>query len=223
MSNGTIVSIDGPSASGKSTVAKRVARELGFFYVDSGSLYRGITWKTLNDGSAAANAGVVAVALAESGIEFTSDNDAVCFTIDGVDPGAELRSEAVRENVSEVAAIPEVRTAVLEWLRAMPAIGNLVVEGRDIGSAVFPDIELKFYLDASPEERARRRHADIVGRNEQVDLASVQDSLGRRDRSDSGRKMAPLKIPDGAIVVDTTGMSIDQVVAAIVARARESL
>ncbi len=207
-----VVAIDGPAASGKSTVARRLARHFGYLYVDSGALYRGVTWAALErDVPGTDTAGVLAV-MGALQIEFGVEDGAVTYTIDGVRPGAALRTEVVNRNVSPVAAIPEVRAQVVRWLRDMAALGPLVMEGRDIGTRVFPASPHKFYLDADPEVRARRRLGEMA---EAGDVAQVGESLRRRDRIDSGRQVDPLRVAPDAMVLDSTALSIDEVVAAI--------
>ena len=206
-----VIAIDGPSASGKSTVAKKVAVGLGFLYVDSGSLYRGVTWKALKEAVSTSDAGKVAEMLKTVDIIFFVGDGAVRFKIDGIELKSEIRSIAVNENVSKIAAMPVVRTKVVTWLRDMRSFGNLVMEGRDIGTAVFPDAEYKFYLDASEEERARRRFSEIHGGVEKITFTEVNESLKRRDAIDKGRKMDPLRVAQGAVIVDTTSMNIEQV------------
>ena len=213
-----VIAIDGPSASGKSTVARKVAAGLGYQYVDSGALYRGIAWRATGMGADASVAADVVSAMKKMAVVFFVEAGAVRYRIDGVEPRAEIRTERVSEQVSLVAAIPEVRARVTQWLREMTEFGNLVMEGRDIGTVVFPGAEAKFYLDASAEERARRRHAELNPAGETADVGRVMNSLKNRDQRDSGRKTAPLKLADDAQVVDTTGLSIDQVVEAILKR-----
>jgi cytidylate kinase len=210
-----VVAIDGPAASGKSTVARRVAAAAGFLYVDSGSLYRGITWKALGVGVAVDDEAAVTSLLERLDVKFETVDGRVRFSLDGEDPGDGIRSMAVNESVSKVAAMPAVRCRVNTWLRDMLRLGALVVEGRDIGSAVFPGARWKFYLDADPEERARRRHAETVGKTPGVDAQTIGRGLRRRDDHDSRRKMDPLKTAPDAQVVDTTHLSIDEVVAII--------
>jgi len=210
-SKAQVIAIDGPSASGKSTVARKVAAAVGWLYVDSGALYRGITWKVLEEGGDPANPAQVVDCAARLGIEFFVASGAVRFRIAGVEPVAEIRTDRVNERVSEVAAVPEVRAAVTDWLRGMRKFGSLVMEGRDIGTVVFPDADLKYYLDASPEERARRRHAETKAA-EADGVGRVLVSLQNRDRKDSARKTAPLRAAPEARVLDTTGLTVDQVV-----------
>ena len=203
-----IVAIDGPSASGKSTVARGVAGALGYLYVDSGSLYRCVAWMALTGGVSVEDAPAVEALARELPISFASTDGAVTFRVGDLRPTRELRTEEVNRAVSPVAAMPGVRKQVVAWLRGMVCFGDLVMEGRDIGTVVFPDAEHKFYLDASPEERARRRFTqDGKGSVEQVG-----DSLSRRDRIDSTRVTAPLTVAPGAIVVDSTGLSVAGVV-----------
>lgn len=212
-----IIAIDGPAASGKSTVARKVAAALGYLYVDSGSLYRGVTWLALRKRVNPSDAEAVNAMLAETAWDFHVRHGAVIYTLAGEDPADEIRSGEVNENVSFIARIPEVRTMVVERLREMTALGSLVIEGRDIGSVVFPETEHKFYLDADPVERARRRSLEAGD-----DVETTQASLARRDKLDSSRKTAPLQIALGAKVVDTTSLEIDEVAEQVLDAFRES-
>lgn len=216
--SGRVIAIDGPSASGKSTVARRVAHATGGIYVDSGALYRGMTWAALQQGVDPRDEAAVSACKDRSDWQFRVVDHAVHFTIDGVDPGEEIRGEAVRESVSYVAKISGVRTFIVAQLQAMTRFGPLVMEGRDIGSVVFPDTPYKYYLDADPEERARRRNEEIRQREGRSEIDRVLSSLEKRDKMDSSRKTAPLQVAEGAEVVNTTHMDIDEVVSAIVAR-----
>lgn len=206
-----IIAIDGPSASGKSTVARKTAQKLGWCYVDSGSMYRSITWIGLLNKVDFANQAEIQRTAESAKFEFKVENGGVSFTINGKLPGDNIRSVDVNNNVSKVAAVQSVRALVNEHLRKMLGLGNLVIEGRDIGTAVFPETPYKFYLDASPEERAKRRHAEIAGKQE-LSVNQVDESLKRRDKMDSSRRVDPLKIASDAHVIDSTGMTIDQVV-----------
>ncbi len=208
-----VVAVDGPSASGKSTVARAVAQALNYRYVDSGALYRTVTWYALQQGRAVDDAESLAEWVNRTRFTFsTADDGVVRVRIDDMlPPVADLRSEAVVEAVSDVAAVPDVRRAVGDVLRDMTRLGPLVVEGRDIGTVVFPDTPLKFFVDADPEERARRRSAETGG-----DVCRVKESLQRRDRKDSSRPSAPLRRAADAIRIDTTRMTVQQVVDLIV-------
>jgi len=216
----TVIAIDGPSASGKSTVARGVAAALGCLYVDSGSVYRGITWQALREGLDVADGAAVAALTERIPLEFYQEATGVRFRIGDVTPVQELRTKAIDESVSRVAANQAVRTKVVAWLRSLTQFGDLVMEGRDIGTAVFPGTPHKFYLDASAEERARRRHAEIVGQQKNVEVKDVGDALRRRDQIDSTRKVDPLKVAPDATIVDSTGLSAEQVVARVVEQVR---
>lgn len=217
-----IIAIDGPAASGKSTVSRRVAAALHGVHVDSGSLYRGLTWKLLRDGLSCRDEQAVLKMLASLRMEFFLAAGSVRFTIDGEDPGMEIRSERVAEQVSLVAAMPGVRAWIVERLRSMRQFGSLVMEGRDIGTVVFPYTPFKFFLDADPEERARRRLGDLAGAEGTPSFSKVKTSLLRRDALDSERAAAPLARAADALVIDTTSLSIDEVVAQIVSAARQT-
>ncbi len=217
------VAIDGPSASGKSTVSRSVARALGFVYVDSGMFYRTLTWKAVGEGVAPGDAPAVIDLMRRCRWETSVADGVVRLSLDGVDPGVAIRSEPVRERVSEIAAIPEVRAFIVARLRDTAALGSLVMEGRDIGTVVFPDSPWKFYLDADPEERARRRARELEQMEGHADTAVVRDSLARRDQRDRTRKDAPLQIALHATVIDSTSMSADEVSALIASRVRAAI
>lgn len=210
------IAIDGPSASGKSTVSKLLAEKLHYVYVDSGSFYRGITWKALQEGVDVTDSSSVVNCLKKMNWEMMLEGRNLIFEIDGQNPGIQLRSEPVREKVASVAVIPEVRAYVVEKLRATTQFGNVVMEGRDIGSVVFPETPYKYYLDADPAERARRRSREIQEMEGQSDVQDVMDSLRRRDKIDSTRKTAPLHISPNAMVINSTAMGIDEVVQTII-------
>lgn len=214
--NVTIVAVDGPSASGKSTVSRRTAEAVGFIYVDSGALYRGITWKCVKDGIDVKDSQAVTNLLIRMDFDLVLRGNAVGYLIDGEDPGMEIRAEPVRERVADIAAQQPVRVFIVDKLRQMTQFGNLVMEGRDIGTVVFPDTPFKYYLDADPEERARRRAAEIQQQEGTGDVTEVLDSLRRRDKKDSSRATAPLQIALGAKIINSTGMTIEQVVDVIV-------
>ena len=220
--SGLVIAIDGPSASGKSTVSQKVAQRLNFIHVDSGSLYRGVTWYFLSRKVNAADNAVIAAVLGQMRMDFLVRDNAVKFSIDGVEPDAELRSETVNNNVSQIAALPAVREWVVNKLRKMPSFGDLVMEGRDIGTAVFPEAIFKFYLDAAPEERARRRYLETAGVDKKAAYDDILRSILKRDGIDSSRAFDPLKVAPGAVVIQSTKMSVDEVVDFIVAKVQGS-
>ena len=218
----TIVAVDGPSASGKSTVSRKTAEAIGFMYVDSGALYRGITWKCVRENVDVKDTQAVTNLLIRMTMDLVLRGNAVGYLIDVEDPGQEIRGEAVRERVADIAAQQPVRVYIVEKLRQMTKFGNLVMEGRDIGTVVFPDTPFKYYLDADPEERARRRAAEIKQQEGTDDVDAVLSSLRRRDQKDSSRATAPLQIALGAKIINSTGMTIEQVVSTIIWDLREA-
>ncbi len=218
----TVIAIDGPSASGKSTVARGVALALSFNYVDSGALYRGLTWKALRTGTPTDDPQAVIDLVYRLDVQPFVEERAVRYSIDGEDPGNQVRSVPVQERVSDLAAVPEVRQVVVRLLRAATRFGSLVMEGRDIGTVVFPDAPFKIYLDADPEERARRRHQELAHVVEGSTVDNVLDSLKRRDQKDTTRKTAPLQIALGALVIDSTTMQAEAVVERVVALVRQA-
>ena len=214
--NTIVVAVDGPSASGKSTVSRRTAAAVGWIYVDSGALYRGVTWKCVKEGIDVKDTQAVTNLLIKMNFQLTCNGEAVGYLIDGEDPGMEIRGEAVRARVADIAAQQPVRVFIVDKLRQMTKFGNLVMEGRDIGTVVFPDSPFKYYLDADPAERARRRHAELAQREGNSDVSKVLDALKARDQKDSNRATSPLQIALGAKIINSTGMTIEQVVDTIV-------
>ena len=213
---GKAIAIDGPSASGKSSVSKGVAAELGFIYVDSGALYRGVTWQAIRKGVDPKDAAAVLEAMHSADWAFFVKNGAAIFSVDGDVPVQELREKDVREAVAGVAAIPEVRKFVVESLRSLENFGSLVMEGRDIGTVVFPDSPHKFYLDADPEERAMRRYRELVAAGEDEKAHEVMESLKKRDQIDATRKADPLVVAPGAQVIDSTSMTLEEVIQTVI-------
>lgn len=213
---GKTIAIDGPSASGKSSVSKGVAAALDFIYVDSGALYRGITWQALRKGVDTTDAAAVIDCMESADWDFFVQDGAATFSVDGDVPVQELREKDVRENVAHVAVIPEVRTFVVDSLRALENFGSLVMEGRDIGTKVFPNSPYKFYLDADPEERAMRRYRELVEAGESEKAEEVMESLKKRDKIDSTRKTDPLTVAPGARVIDSTSMTLEDVIRTVV-------
>lgn len=197
-------------------MSKGVARELGFIYVDSGALYRGVTWQALRKSVDTKNPDAVVEAMHNAEWDFFVQDGATLFSVDGDVPLQELREKGVRESVADVASIPEVRKFVVESLRSLAHFGSLVVEGRDIGTVVFPDSPHKFYLDADPEERAMRRYRELVEAGEDEKAHEVMESLKKRDQIDSTRKTDPLVVAPGARVIDSTSMTLEDVIQTVV-------
>ncbi|MBK1882462.1 (d)CMP kinase [Luteolibacter pohnpeiensis] len=193
-----VVAIDGPAASGKSTLARKLASRLGLLMVNSGAIYRAITWEIVRENINPEDSDAVISALEKIDIETGRNGGVSTIRINGVQPGDELRSEVVNSNVSAVSAIPKVREKVVQLLRDHLEHSSLVMEGRDIATIVFPDTPYKIYITAAEHVRAARRHK--VGE---------VDSVKRRDAADSGRKTAPLKVADGAEILDTSDHTIE--------------
>lgn len=220
MSRSVIIAIDGPAGAGKSTVGRAVAAQLGLGYLDTGAMYRGVTYAVLRRGVEPSDLDQVAAVVGDVevwvGPEPDGESDVVI--VDGEDVTASIRGRQVTATVSVVAANSAVRSELVKRQRAWAAEqGGGVVEGRDIGSVVFPDATLKLYVTASPRVRAERRVAEIGG-----DLDEIESSIIERDRKDSSRANSPLTEAAGATVVDTTGMSIDEVVAHVIDMLPES-
>lgn len=211
-----VIAIDGPSGSGKSSTSRGVAARLGLRYLDTGAMYRAVTWWMLDHGVDVSDAAAVAAHAGEPVVESGTDPLAPTISVDGVDVSVEIRGEAVNGAVSPVSAVPEVRARMLELQRAAAAEGGIVVEGRDIGSVVLPDAAVKVYLTADPEARAARRALEEGG----SDVAATQASLLQRDAIDSTRATSPLVMADGAAHLDTTAHALDEVIDQVVALAR---
>ncbi|MBQ7667591.1 MAG: (d)CMP kinase [Kiritimatiellae bacterium] len=210
-----VICIDGPAGSGKSTTARAVSEKLGVLFVDSGALYRIMTWQALEAGVDTSDAAAVAAFCKGVKVDFVVKGNRVAYELNGEEPGDRIRTPQINAHVSPVSAVPEVRAIVTKWLRNMPALGDIVVEGRDIGSVVYPDSPHRFYLDCDPDERARRRRKEDAGKGFVQTEAEVKASLLARDKIDSSRATAPLKVPEGAIRIDTTRLTVDEVVAEI--------
>lgn len=202
-----MIAIDGPAASGKSTVARKLARRLGFSYVNSGALYRGVAWLANKHNVLPTDASAVFGQVRQSIFHFDLQSKELVFQIDGINPEPHLRDEQVNRTVSAISAIAEVREFLVAHLREFLKWDNLVMEGRDIGSMVFPDTLYKFYIDASLEVRAQRRA-----------VQGQRDDLYFRDRADSSRRASPLTIAEDAHVIDSSSLTIDGVVGEIVGR-----
>lgn len=219
-----IIAIDGPAGSGKSTVAKLVAGRLGFHYLDTGAMYRAVAYRALSTGVPLEDESAIAVIAATDVISFGHEAGATLpsiVRIAGKDVTAAIRLPEVDEAVSAVARMPHVREAMVAQQRTLGGSDDIVVEGRDIGTVVFPDAELKVFLTATSEERARRRAAQQALSGITVDASGVEDALLRRDCADSTRKHSPLIAADDAVELDTTGLSLMEVVEAIASLAEE--
>jgi len=205
-----VIAIDGPAASGKSSVARELSWRLGLVYVNSGAIYRAITWHLLQKKIDPEDSRRVTEALQSAPITGALQDSELRVVIDGVDPADHLRDDCVNQSVARVSQFPEVRGVVAEKLHEHARGNNLIVEGRDIGSVVFPDTPYKFYVDASPQVRLQRRAAQ-----------GGRDEIAQRDRADSSRPVSPLVIAKDAYVIDTSHLTIDAVVSQILARLKQ--
>lgn len=214
MSN--VIAIDGPSGAGKSSVSRIIAKKLGYLHVDSGALYRIMTWQCLERGVDTADPAAVAAFAGQVDIECRAEDGRIAYYINGESPGERIRMPEINAHASEVATVKEVRERITSLLRGMIAKGDLVVEGRDITTAVFPDSPARFYLTASAEARARRRQKEEIEKGIAAQSEEeVKASLLNRDRIDSTRKHAPLKKADGAVEIDSSDLTLDETVAAV--------
>lgn len=200
-----VIAIDGPAGSGKGTIAGFLAKDLGFLNVDTGAMYRSVTLEVLNQGIDLTNTEKIIEIAKSIKIELKDINGSLHTYLNGKDVSEEIREPRVNGAVSPVSAIPEVRKIMVEHQRALAADNNIVMEGRDIGSVVFPNADIKLYLEASAEERAKRRYEQNLEKGLEVPYEEVLESIKNRDRIDSTREDSPLTVPEDAIIVDTTG------------------
>ncbi|HET9855298.1 MAG TPA: (d)CMP kinase [Methylomirabilota bacterium] len=203
-----VITIDGPAGAGKSTVAAELARRLGFTLVDTGALYRGLAWAVQEAGVTPEDGPALAAVLDRTNVQL----DGARVLVNGRDVSAEIRTPAMSRLTARLTTLGVVRDKMTPTQRSMAAAGGAVLEGRDTGSVVWPEAEVKFYLDADLDTRARRRRDDLVARGLDGDLETVREDIARRDRQDMERALAPLVKPEGAVVVDTTGHGITEVV-----------
>ncbi len=216
-----VIAIDGPSGAGKSSVSRIVGQRLGYLHVDSGALYRIMTWQALVRGIETSSPEAVAAFAPTVQIECRPEDGCIAYYVNGEAPGDRIRMPEINAHASQVATVPEVRQVVTDLLRGMVQYGDLVIEGRDITTAVFPDSPNRFYLTASAEARARRRQKEEVEKGIANQTAeAVKASLLARDQIDSTRKCAPLMKADGVIEIDSSEMTLDEVVEAVLAALR---
>jgi cytidylate kinase len=203
-----VVTIDGPAGAGKSTVAAALARRLGFTLIDTGALYRGLAWAVQEAGVAPEDGPALRDVLDRTSVRL----EGARVVVNGRDVTAEIRTPGISRLTSRLTTLGVVRDKMTPIQRALAAAGGAVLEGRDTGSVVWPEAEVKFYLDADLDTRAQRRRADLAARGLDGDLETVREEIARRDRQDMERALAPLVKPAGAVVVDTTGLGIAEVV-----------
>jgi len=207
----TIIAIDGPAGSGKSTVAKAVAKKLNFLYIDTGAMYRALTLKAKWNNLNLEDSNQIIELAKKTKIQLVYENNSLKVILDGKDVSIDIRQPFVTDGVSIVAKIKQVREIMTHLQREIAKNNNCVLEGRDIGTVVFPNAKFKFFLDADFKERIKRRYKELIENNPKLDLATVEKDLANRDRIDSTREVAPLKKAPDAIYIDTTNLTIEQV------------
>lgn len=217
-----IIAIDGPSGAGKSTLGRMLARELGLLYADTGAMYRAVALACVEANASASDEDRVAEVAHGARVELTGDPDHLRVTLDGRDVTAEIRTEQASRLASVISTIPAVRRELVRRQREMGESGaGIVLDGRDIGTVVFPDADVKFFVTAVPEERARRRYEQDHAKAPALTLADTLADLNTRDRRDSTRADSPLKIADDAVVIDTTDLPVEEVFARMLEVVRE--
>jgi CMP/dCMP kinase len=204
-----IIAIDGPSAAGKSTLAKRLAKDLGFTYLDTGGMYRALALKVLREGIDIGNDGALTELIGRTAIDLVVTEGKLKVLLDGEDVSHEIRTPEVSQMASKASTLEMVRRWMLVLQRGFGRRGNVVAEGRDIGTVVFPDAEVKIYLDASAQERARRRVEELRQAGRQVSLDETLREMWERDKRDSERDLAPLRKADDAIAIDSTSVDAE--------------
>ena len=211
------MAIDGPAGAGKSTVAKAVAKRLGYRYMDTGAMYRALAWKVMRRGADPADEETLEEMLDSTAVDLGTDHTVM---LDGDDVSGAIRTPEVGQMASRVSGIGIVRRRMAELQRAMGRDGRVVAEGRDMGTVVFPEAEVKIYLDASPETRARRRFDELAGKGSALTLEETLADVMRRDRRDKERSMAPLRQADDAVFIDSTTLPADAVIEKILEEVR---
>lgn len=215
-----VVAIDGPAGAGKSTIAKLVAEKLGYAYIDTGAMYRSVAWKFLQTGKEF-DEGFISELAHTMVIEFKPEANVNRVFVDGTEVTSAIRSTEVTANVSRVAAIGAVREAMVAQQRRMGETGGVLMDGRDIGTVVFPNAQLKIFLTATVEERAMRRYKELVAKGEAVELEQLKADIASHDKQDSERAISPLRQAEDALYLDTSAMNIEQVTAKIIALVEE--
>ena len=203
------IAIDGPAGAGKSTIAQAIAKELGYIYVDTGALYRVIGLSFINKGVDMNDEQAVALLLAGTSIEIRFINMEQHVFLNDSDVTGKIRTDAVSMAASACSALPAVRAFLLQLQRDLAADNNVVMDGRDIGTVILPNAQIKIFLTATPEDRAQRRYEELIGKGVHCDYESVYKDLIRRDYDDSHREVAPLRPAEGAIILDTTGNPLE--------------
>lgn len=214
-----VVAIDGPAGAGKSTVAQLAAKELGYTYIDTGAMYRAVAWKVLQQGGEVTDEKILAVIL-DIDVDLSYENGKTTVRVDGQDVTGEIRTPEVSHIVSQVAALGPVREKMVDLQRKMAERGGVLMDGRDIATNVLPGADVKIYLTASIAERANRRYKELREKGLAVNLADIERDIAARDKADMEREISPLVQAEDATLLDTTGMTIPEVVARIIGMCR---
>jgi cytidylate kinase len=214
--NGLVIAIDGPAAVGKSTMGKLIARELGFLYIDTGAIYRAITWKVLKNNINVNDENIISNLVSNTCVTIEkanckSLNDYYHIFVDGEDITEEIRNPSIDQNVSQIARLPKIRKQLIYLQRKLAEKADIVMEGRDIGSVILPQADIKFYFTASEEERIKRRYRELINKGYSIDYEEVKKQIIQRDKIDSKRKYAPLIKAKDAVLIDSTEKSIEEV------------
>ena len=215
-----IIAIDGPAGAGKSTIAKLIAKQLGLVYIDTGAMYRAVGLKAKRNNIACSEQEKIEEMLKNTEVELKNENGATAVYLDGENVSTEIRLPEISRMASDISAVPVVRYAMVEMQRSMANKTDTILDGRDIGTFVLPNADVKIFLTASVEERAERRYKELIARGENVKREDIRSDIEKRDYNDSHRALAPLKKADDATEVDTTGMTIDQVCEKIISLVR---
>lgn len=224
MNNNVInVAIDGPAGAGKSTVSRAAAKAVGYIYVDTGALYRAVGVNALRKGIDTKDKPAVAASLADISVDLVFENGEQKVLLNGENVSAEIRTPPASMAASDVSAVPEVRAFLFDLQRDIAKRNNCIMDGRDIGTVVLPDAKVKIFLTASPEERAKRRYNELIEKGTEVKYEDVLSELIERDYNDSHREIAPLKPAEDGVILDTTGLSLEQSVEEIIRIIKENI
>ncbi len=215
-----IIAIDGPAGAGKSTIAKLIAKQLNLVYIDTGAMYRAVGLKAKRNNIACSEQEKIEEMLKNTEVELKNEDGATAVYLDGENVSEEIRLPEISRMASDISAVPVVRYAMVEMQRAMAKKTDTILDGRDIGTFVLPNADVKIFLTASVDERAARRYKELIARGENVKKEEVRSDIEKRDYNDSHRALAPLKKADDATEVDTTGMTIDEVCEKIISIVR---
>ncbi len=216
-----IIAIDGPSGAGKSTLGKMLAKKLGLLYLDTGAMYRAVAFAVLEKGESCSDPVKASEIARDSQIELTGEPESLQIKLNGVDISTEIRSKEIAQAASVVSTNSEVRKILVKHQQELGKYGGGVLEGRDIGTVVFPDADVKFFLTARPEERAQRRYKEDIERGGTISYEQTLDEINQRDKRDVTREDSPLSIAEGAIVIDTSGMTLEEILELMLQKVEE--